>query len=562
MSGRLLNRREIIGLFGGAATLSVTRYMSVAGNSPSRRPNLLFLLADDQCFDTIHALGNDVIQTPNLDALVHNGATFTQAFVPNPACAASAAAVLTGCDGFRSGVRFVSDKINATLPTWPQLLEKSGYLTRYIGKWHNDGRPEDRGFHQVRFLCTGETNGHVVKFEGGGKSITGFSSELFAEAVIEFLKSAPPDPFLAYVAFTTPHSPRKSEQLPEKYRNMYNPSTIPLPANFMAEHPFDNGDLKAGDEQLLPWPRTPEAVRAEIADYYCMISSLDERVGEIMATLGATGLAANTIVIYASDNGVALGQHGLLGNSCLYEHSLRVPLIVSGPGIPKDVRFDASCYLYDIYPTICDLVGIETPKTVEGMSLMPILTGKQKAVRSCILGSYKDLQRMIRTEGWKLIWYPQIDKMQLFEVAKDPLEMSDLANDPAQAQRLAELSAKLADWMKLVGDNAKAPKISAVANVKEKPPAVSAPTTPSSPKKPTIASKPGVTVKPGISSSRDTTPERRDTSRDRGNSPRRRNSRMPRGGRMSRGSGMPRVPSNPSGGAGQGGAPRPGGRPI
>ncbi len=447
------NRRDFIHLLGGAAAAALTAPRSLSfgeGHSPQTRPNILFLFADDQRFNTIRALGNDVVHTPNFDSLVENGMTFTHAFVPIPICTPSRAALLTGCTGFRSGVRFFGEKINPALPTWPRTMAENGYLTWYTGKWHNDGTPDTRGFQEVRRPFNRGMGSHIMTFEENGRTVTGFSSELFADAAIEFLNSNPLNPFFMFVSFTAPHDPRMP---PEKYRAMYDPEKIPVPQNFLPEHPFDNGELRVRDEKLLPWPRTPEAVRGEIATYYGMISHLDEQVGRILAALKETGLADNTIVIYSADNGLAVGCHGLLGKQSMYDHSVRVPLIFSGPAIPKGARSDALCYVRDIYPTLCELAAIETPSTVEGKSLAPIITGRAKKIRDSVFCSYREVQRMIRTERWKLIRYPKINRNQLFNVVNDPHELNNLAADRAHAKRVKRLLARLTEWQKSVGDD-------------------------------------------------------------------------------------------------------------
>ena len=144
---------------------------------------------------------------------------------------------------------------------------------------------------------------------------------------------------MCYVALTSPHDPRTP---PPPYDRLYDPTKIPLPKNFYPIHPFDNGDLNVRDEQLLPTPRTPEAIKKEIALYYGMISEMDAQVGRILVTLEKEGLMENTLIVFAGDNGLAVGQHGLLGKQNLYEHSIRVPMIFSGPGIPKNKKEDSN----------------------------------------------------------------------------------------------------------------------------------------------------------------------------------------------------------------------------
>jgi arylsulfatase A-like enzyme len=206
------------------------------------------------------------------------------------------------------------------------------------------------------------------------------------------------------------------------------------------------------DEKLLPWPRTPDAVRAEIAAYYGMISHLDGQIGRILRALDDTGRARDTIVVFAGDNGLAVGQHGLLGKQNLYEHSVRVPLVFRGPGIPRGRRSDALVYLFDVFPTLCALGGLEAPATVEGINLTPILSRRQVQVRDSVFGAYRDVQRMIRDDRWKAIWYPKLDRWQLFDLKRDPLEMKDLAALPKHAERLALLKSRMAAAQEQFGD--------------------------------------------------------------------------------------------------------------
>src|SRR5262249_51568247 len=161
----------------------------------------------------------------------------------------------------------------------------------------------------------------------------------------------------------------------------------------LPQHPFDNGDMKGRDEKLAPWPRTPAVVRRHLADYYAMISHLDAQVGRILDALAASKRAANTIVVFAGDNGLAVGKHGLMGKQTVYDHSIRVPLLLSGPGIPRRQRSQALVYLFDLFPTLADLAGVKAPPTVEGTSLLPILSGKKKNVRDSVFAAYRDVQR-------------------------------------------------------------------------------------------------------------------------------------------------------------------------
>jgi arylsulfatase A-like enzyme len=279
-----------------------------------------------------------------------------------------------------------------------------------------------------------------------------FSSELFTDAAVDFLRRYDEDrPFFMYLPYTAPHDPRMA---PEKYDAMYDRDGIPLPGNFMPKHPFDNGEMLVRDEKLAPWPRTPEIVREHIAAYYAMITHLDDQIGRVLAALEEAGHAANTIVIFAGDNGLAVGQHGLLGKQNLYDHSVRVPLIMSGPGLPAGSRCDTLCYLHDIFPTVCELVGLPIPETVEGLSLLPSMRADEKRHRQTLYFAYREVQRAVRDERFKLIEYRVGGKRtaQLFDLAGDPAEVSDLADDPEFADHRNRLRAELDAWQAATDD--------------------------------------------------------------------------------------------------------------
>jgi arylsulfatase A-like enzyme len=434
-----------------------------------RPPNILLLLSDDQRHDTIAALGNKIIQTPNLDQLVKRGTTFTHTFDTVPVCTPSRAELLSGRSPFRNGVPFFNQKFLPDLTLLAQALAKAGYLTWFTGKWHNDGSPEKYGFQIARRVYRGGMWPHEMEYVEDKKKIRAFSSELFAGAAIDFLKGKPKQPWFMMVAFTAPHDPRTP---PGKYKTMYDPAKMPLPPNYMPEHPFDNGEMTVRDEQLEKWPRTHAAVRRHLAAYYGMISHLDEQVGRILQALADSGQLENTIIIFLGDNGLAIGSHGLIGKQSMYDHSVRIPFIISGPGVPKDRREGALCYMHDVYPTVCELAGVPKPKSVEGKSVVPILEDKRTMVREYVCCAYRNVQRLVRTPRWSLIYYPEIKKTQLFDMQNDPYQLVDLLAqwrlrptkgfipplDPAVARQAADvLWARLLAWQKEVGDPLKLP---------------------------------------------------------------------------------------------------------
>jgi len=209
--------------------------------------------------------------------------------------------------------------------------------------------------------------------------------------------------------------------------------------------------LKVRDEWLAAFPRTESEIRRHLAEYYAMISHLDDRIGRVIAAVRERGELDRTIFVLCGDNGLAIGQHGLMGKQSLYEHSAKVPLIIAGPGI-RPGHSDALVYLLDLFPTICDLIGTTTPPDLDGKSLRPVIRDRQEQVRDSVFLAYREVQRAVRDERWKLIRYPHINKTQLFDLREDPHEMRDLSDDPAQAARIRSMLERLGDWQRELGD--------------------------------------------------------------------------------------------------------------
>ena len=449
----------------------------------SRRPNILFFFTDDQRFDTIAALGHRQLRTPHMDSLVRNGTAFTHAHImggsAGAVCMPSRAMLMTGrtlyhIDGEGQGIS--EDHV-----LLGEALQRAGYTTFGTGKWHNGPRAYARSFTRGAEIFFGGMDDHwnipACHFDPTGAydfqapfvrdprrsnatesrradhlTPGKHSSELFADAAISFLEEhargtggGDAKPFFAYVAFMAPHDPRT---MPREYLEMYDPAEIELPPNYLPEHPFDYGEMSGRDESLEAWPRTEDAIRRHIAEYYAMITHLDAQIGRVLETLRRTGQEENTIIVFAGDNGLALGQHGLMGKQNLYDHSVRVPLVLSGPGVPRGQRSAAHGYLLDIYPTLCELVGIEKPETVEGLSLVPALRDPAQRSRDVVLCAYRGIMRSARDSQHKLIEYagraPRYT--QLFDVAEDPWERRNLADDPAHAATVERLRAELQRW--------------------------------------------------------------------------------------------------------------------
>jgi arylsulfatase A-like enzyme len=195
-----------------------------------------------------------------------------------------------------------------------------------------------------------------------------------------------------------------------------------------------------------------QIIKSILADYYGLISHLDAKVGEIIRTLKEKGLYENTIIVYAADNGLALGSHGLIGKQNLYEHSMNVPFIIAGPGVPEGKISDALVYLLDIYPTLTGLAHIPFPEGTDGENLVPVITRESKEVRSSLFTAYRNTVRAVRTKEWKLIRYPELDKTQLFNLANDPLETDNLAEDETFAGKTEALLEIMKKWQQSTGD--------------------------------------------------------------------------------------------------------------
>ena len=438
---------------------------SVADDS---RPNVLLIVTDDQRPDSIHALGNEQIRTPTLDRLVYEGTTFTRAITASPICVASRAELLTGRNGLLNGNNDHGSSPKADVPHWASVMGDAGYETCYVGKWHTRGRPSTHGYTRTAGLYAGGGGkfplthpvdwkgmpvtgyrGWVFQTDDGtifperGVGLTPDISAEFADAAIGFLEEKRDRPFFLHVNFTAPHDPLF---YPSGLKHLYDSEEIPLPPNFAERHPFDHGNFEGRDEVLYHWPRTPDETRNGLAVYYAVISHLDEQVGRLLKSLEQLRLEQNTLVIFTSDHGLAMGSHGLRGKQNMYEHSIGVPFIFRGPGIDRGRKTMAQCYLRDLYPTVCDLTGIDIPESVQGTSLRPVLSGESRGVYDEIFAYFRDTQRMVRTDEWKYVVYPQVNREQLFHLKNDRDELRDLAQNPRYAEVKSDLQARLRKW--------------------------------------------------------------------------------------------------------------------
>ena len=498
MSHSTIDRRTFIKTVGGLSASVLLPAGALHGAepaAPARKPNFLVLVADDQCFRTINALNNKEVHTPAFDRLIARGTTFTHCFHQGSwtgaVCVASRAMMHTGrhlwtCGGDTCG----------HFPLMGETLQKGGYHTCAVGKWHNGDASALRSFMTGKTIGPGFyastpigglaynrprpgdpwtpwdpkyrgqwTPGELWDIEppvpgnstSGGRSASPrykkeqHSCELYADsaaAMLQQLTAQPDVPFLLYVAWNAPHDPR---QAPKEFLDMYPADKIEVPPNYLAQHPFDIG-ADGRDEDLAPFPRTREIVQVHRQEYYALLTYMDRQLARILDALEKSGQADNTYIIVTGDHGLAVGEHGLMGKQNLYDCSVRMPFIVNGPGIAAGRQIDAMMYQHSLFPTLCDLAGVAAPASVQFPSLVPLLRGERKQMFDSMYCAYEKFQRSVRTDRYKLILYPEVKQVQLFDLQNDPWEMKNVADDPKQATTVASLFHELKKLQGTVGD--------------------------------------------------------------------------------------------------------------
>jgi arylsulfatase A-like enzyme len=439
-------------------------------------PNILFLFADDQCYETIRALGHTDIDTPNLDRLTRRGTTFTHAYNmgswSGAVCVASRTMLITGRSVWDAHAIYnESAQELAAGRFWPVYMKNAGYQTYFTGKWHIRADAE-KAFDVARHVRPGMPKtvqesydrphiGQPDPWSPYDQSLGGFWeggthwSEVVANDAIDYLNIAKggDKPFFMYIAFNAPHDPR---QAPKEYVDRYPLDRIQLPASYLPEYPHKE-EIGAGrklrDEALAPFPRTGHAVKVHRQEYYAIITHMDAQIGRILDALEQSGQADNTWIFFSADHGLAVGHHGLFGKQNMYDHSVRVPFIVAGPGVPKNKRIAAPIYLQDVMATSLDLAGVKKPEHVWFNSLLPLIQGRAKqSAYDAIYGAYLELQRSITVDGMKLIVYPKARVVRLYDLKKDPQELKDLAGDPKQQPVIDQLFIRLLAQQKELGD--------------------------------------------------------------------------------------------------------------
>ncbi|MDT7830068.1 sulfatase-like hydrolase/transferase [Pricia sp. S334] len=472
-------------------------------NNKKDAPNIVFLFTDDQTYGSVHALGNDEIITPNLDRLVNQGTTFTHAYNMGgwhgAVCVASRSMIISGSYIWnakkKDSLWNKKDSIALT-QNWSKLLQDRGYSTYMTGKWHvqapadqifdraehiRPGMPRDRGGELRKgFADWKKASGDMKDWNdympvGYGRPVDerdtewsptdsihgGFWeggkhwSEVVRDDAIDFIANTKThgNPYFMYLAFNAPHDPR---QAPQEYLDMYPIDSIKVPESFLPEYPYKdsiNNPAILRDEALAPFPRTEYAIKKQRQEYYAIITHLDEQIGQILDALETTGEMDNTYIFFSSDHGLSVGQHGLMGKQSLFDHSIRVPMMVKGPDVPQGLKIDSDVYLQDIMATSLELAGAEKPDYVQFHSLMDLIKGDNtEGHYNAIYGAYMNAQRMIRKNGFKLLVYPKMDKLLLFDLNNDPEEINNLADDPKYSNKVKTMFDELLKLQETMDD--------------------------------------------------------------------------------------------------------------
>ncbi|MBX2816653.1 MAG: sulfatase-like hydrolase/transferase [Saprospiraceae bacterium] len=466
-------------------------------------PNVLLLFTDDQTFRSLHALNNDEISTPNLDRLIRSGTTFTHAYNQGgwhgAVCVASRSMMISGqslWDSRGYEARWRDKDPSAMASTWGQRMKRAGYKTYMTGKWHV-AAPADEVFDVARHIRPGmppdrrgelgQKMKEMKEALAAGKSIddlmpVGYNrplsredsswlpydtahggfweggkhwSEVVRDDAIDYLEDAAETdaPFFMYVAFNAPHDPR---QAPREYVEMYDVDEIQVPKNFLPEHPFKDeiaSDRFLRDEALAPFPRTPFAVQKHIQEYYAIITHLDAQVGMILDRLEALGMDEDTYIMFTADHGLSVGQHGLIGKQSLYDHSVRVPLILQGPDVPEGQQIEEAVYLQDVMATALEVASLQDNDDVYFHSLLSLAQGSQSESHyPYVYGAYREHQRMVRSKTHKLLLFPKAGESRLFDLEADPLEMNDLSDQPRYQEMSKDLFAELLQLQQEMND--------------------------------------------------------------------------------------------------------------
>lgn len=459
---KISRRRFSAGAAAAAASCGLSLEAAVKTSADGgRRPNILFLLTDDQRWDNLGCAGHAIVRTPNLDALASQGTLLANNFCTTSICCASRASILTGMYASTHGIeRFdVPLSPGQFAQSYPALLRRAGYRTGFIGKWGLGGAMPENGFDVWR------------GFAGQGRYYHDIDGErvhlnsILRDQAVEFIEGCSREqPFCLSLSFKAPHELDGDPwpyQCETDLADLYEDAEIPLPPTSGEEHHARLPEFVRTSEGRTRWDAyfgTPEQFQKSLKDIYRLITGVDRVVGDMYRALRRRGLSDNTVVIFTSDNGAFHGEHGLAGKWLMYEESIRTPLLIYDPRLPasrRGRRIEEMSLNIDLAPTMLDLAGLPRPDGADGHSLVPLLKGHALEWRREWFyehhyghGGRIPVTEGVRTEEWTYTRYPETQPLyeDLFDLSADPLQVSNLARDSRHARTLDDLRARLERW--------------------------------------------------------------------------------------------------------------------
>ncbi len=484
---RPITRRDALAVLAGSAVS--LRFASAAERRPSREgkkrpPNFVVFMTDDQRQDAMSVAGNRILRTPNMDRIALEGVRFGESFVTNALCGPSRASFLTGlyshAHGYISNAdppAFEHQKGIKHRTTYVDRLQEAGYRTAIVGKWHLRGSPSESGFDRwVVFPWQGEYFDPDMIANGAAVKMRGHSCDVVGDQALAQLRDAAPDkPFCLLVHFKAPH---RSWEPPARFERTFADVEIPVPRTFedrLEGRPeavrratmaiADMGDFaKRGVSPDLPREeRKRRNLQELVRNYYRVLLAVDENVGRVLKYLDEKRLADDTVVVYTSDNGFFLGEHGLFDKRLMYEPSIRVPMLVRFPSRfrPGGVDSEHMVLNVDLAPTLLDLAGVAPPAGLHGRSFLPLLDRRRVPWRDAFLYEYYEYpaahcvrkNRGVRTDRWKLIhFFEQPEEWELYDLKTDPDETNNLADRRDQRERVRRLRERMEALRRELGD--------------------------------------------------------------------------------------------------------------
>ncbi|HOD80377.1 MAG: Arylsulfatase [Planctomycetes bacterium ADurb.Bin126] len=462
----------------------VTGESSSAPSAP-RRPNIVYIMADDHGRQAISAYGHDLIATPNIDRLARGGIRFDRAMAGNSICSPSRAMLLSGKYNHLCGVRRLSEHFDGSQQTFPKLLQQAGYQTAIVGKWHLFTEPTGFTYYNVAPGNGGRYVDPVLKEIGqpwrdgntGGTVHKGYMTDVVTDVALDWLNRRDPQkPFCLMIHHKAPHSPHIPA---ERHKDLFADRVFAEPANLLDDYAGRAPEPVAGQ---LDWSRLIQQCEGQyqpvkkqftgdkahdtrlmfqqyLRNYLRLVAAVDENVGRVLDYLDKNALADNTVVLYTSDNGYFLGEHGFYNKMWMYEEGFSIPMIIRLPGAARGTRQELVSIL-DVAPTVLDLAGVDVPGDMQGCSMKRLLLGERSNWREAFYYHYYGVLGKPRPANWigyheivgvrtataKLVYYPTWKNgpfWEYFDLKRDPSEMKNLYHDPQRKEEVAAMKKTL-----------------------------------------------------------------------------------------------------------------------